>query len=480
MIVATGQLDHPASPVREWGLQTARRLRASRLAALGLTVGMVAVSTLVVNVLTPHVPVDSAGVFYLVAVLAASSLYGLWWGLATSLLAAVAFNFFFLPPAHTLVIDSSSDWLALGAFAVTAVVTSDLAARERRNRAEAAQRATEARLGERFATLIAEAPDLESILPELGREAARALGASDGIVSRDREESHPDGVPLELSGRLVGELRLVGGAPELARSAPALRVGRSLASLIVLGEERERRRRQQVQAEALARSNELKTALLRAVSHDLRSPLMAITTAAGGLRYAELDEDDRELLQTISEQSDRMSRMIDDLLDLSRLTAGALEPAADWIDPRELAESAIEESVSGDQESRLTLAVGHDLPLVRGDEPQLKRVLVNLIENALKFSPPDSTVTVSVGERPDVVETTVTDTGMGIPTDELTTIFEPFYRSSSHSGVPGSGLGLAVARGLADANGCTLTVTSEPGVGSSFVLRVPRDPQEQE
>jgi len=477
--MATGQLDHPASPAREWGLQTARRLRASRLAALGLTVGMVAVSTLVVNVLTPHVPVDSAGVFYLVAVLAASSLYGLWWGLATSLLSAFAFNFFFLPPAHTLVIDSSGDWLALAAFAVTAVVTSDLAARERSNRDEAAQRATEARLGERFATLVAEAPDLESVLPELAREAAQALGASDGIITRDREQAHPDGVLLELSGRLVGELRLVGGPPDVAQSAPAERVGRSLASLIVLGEERERRRGQQVHAEALARSNELKTALLRAVSHDLRSPLMAITTAAGGLRYADLDEDDRELLQTISEQSDRMSRMIDDLLDLSRLTAGALEPAADWIDPRELAEAAIEESVTGEEESRVTLAVGHDLPLVRGDEPQLKRVLVNLIENALKFSPAESVVTVSIEETPATVDMAVADAGCGIPAEDLTTIFEPFYRSRSHAGVPGSGLGLAVAMGLAVANGCTLTVTSEPGRGSRFVLGVPRDPQEQ-
>jgi two-component system sensor histidine kinase KdpD len=171
--------------------------------------------------------------------------------------------------------------------------------------------------------------------------------------------------------------------------------------------------------------------------------------------------------------------MIDDLLDLSRLTAGALEPAADWIDPRELAEAAIEESVTGEQEARVSLVVGQDLPLVRGDEPQLKRVLVNLIENALKFSPPDSPVAVSVEERPDVVEMAVADRGMGIATDELTTIFEPFYRSRAHSGVPGSGLGLAVARGLADANGCTLTVTSEPGAGSRFVLRVPRDPGEQ-
>ena len=151
----------------------ARAARPSRVSALVISAALVAASTAFVAAVTPSVPARSAGVFYLLAVLGVSSIYGLWWGLATSLASALAFNFFFLPPAHTLVIDSSSDWLALAAFAVTAVVTSDLAARERRGREEAARRAEEARLGERFATAIATAANLDDALAGLGDEAAQ-------------------------------------------------------------------------------------------------------------------------------------------------------------------------------------------------------------------------------------------------------------------------------------------------------------------
>ena len=135
-----------------------------------------------VGLLTPSVPVRSAGVFYLVAVLAISSIYGLWLGIATSIASAVAYNFFFLPPRHTLTISSSGDWLALAAFVVTAVVTSHLASRERAEAEQATRRAAEAELGERLATLIANGSQLQAALPLLGRQAARALGARDGGI----------------------------------------------------------------------------------------------------------------------------------------------------------------------------------------------------------------------------------------------------------------------------------------------------------
>ena len=187
-------------------------------------------------------------------------------------------------------------------------------------------------------------------------------------------------------------------------------------------------------AEALSRSNELKTALLRAVSHDMRSPLMAITTAAGGLRYAGLDEDDRELLQTITDQSTRMNRMIENLLDLSKLQAGAVAANADWLDPRELVEASLDEVVPSDQESRVRVSLAHDPPLVRGDASQLQRVVVNLVENALKFSPPDRPVEVSVARAGKVVEIVITDHGPGIPEPDRERIFEPFYRSPCSPG----------------------------------------------
>jgi two-component system sensor histidine kinase KdpD len=450
-----------------------RDARSSRLSAFVVSCALVVASTLLVGALTPHVPARSAGVFYLLAVLGASSVYGLWWGLGTSLASAVAFNFFFLPPEHTLVINSSSDWLALAAFAVTAVVTSDLAGRERAGREEGARRAEEARLGERFATVIATAPNLDDALAGLGDQAARTLGATTGVIVRGVSPTARPGVlPLELNGRPIGELRLSGGDAGLVDTPAAQRIARQLAGLIVLGEERERRMREEVNARALQRSDELKTALLRAVSHDLRSPLQAIAAAAGGLQFAALDDEEQELLDTIGAESERMRRMVENLLDLSRLTAGALPPAADWLDPRELVEAGVAELFRGEPRERVHVVPAPDLPLVHGDGPQLQRVVVNVLENALKFSPPDRPVTVRVTARGEFVQVAVSDRGPGVAAADVERIFEPFSRGTASGDVPGSGLGLAIARGLARLNGGELRVAPPDG-GATFVLTLP-------
>jgi two-component system, OmpR family, sensor histidine kinase KdpD len=458
--MAASDADGAAASARTPGRAASRSPAPAWLTAFLLAAGLVVVSTLLVALITPAVPVEAAGVFYLVAVLGVSTLIGLWWGLATSLASAVAYNFFFLPPRHTLVIDSSSDWLALTAFVATAVVTSNLAAREHREREEASRRAAEARLGEAFATLIATSPDLDSVLPALATQAARAIGAQDGVIVRGAGTPHAqDALRLELADRTLGELRLTGCPPQALESPDAQRIARSLAGLIALG-----------------RSNELKTALLRAVSHDLRSPLAAITTSAGGLRYAQLDAEERELVETISEQGARMSRMIENLLDLSRLQAGAVAPAADWVDVRDLVEAALDELGGGEPLLRIALTLDHDLPLVRADGSQLQRVVVNLIENALKFSPAEAPVRVSVSDQAGSVEVAVEDDGQGVPEADRERIFEAFYRGRGPSGAPGSGLGLAIAHGLAVANGCKLDVGAATSGGARFVLGIPHAP----
>ena len=239
--------------------------------------------------------------------------------------------------------------------------------------------------------------------------------------------------------------------------------------------------REQVHAEALLRSDELKTALLRAVSHDLRSPLQAIAAASGGLRFAALDDDEQELLDTIGAESSRMSRMIENLLDLSRLNAGALPPAPDWLDPRELVEAAVAELLRGEPQTRIRVEAAADLPLVRGDGPQLQRVVVNVVENALKFSSADEEVGVRVAPRGEVVEIAVRDHGPGVASEDAERIFEPFARGGRTRDVPGSGLGLAIARGLAAANGGALRLSSAmDGAGSTFVLELPAARDEAE
>jgi two-component system, OmpR family, sensor histidine kinase KdpD len=449
----------------------------SRPAAALIAAASVAASTGVVGLLTPTVPARSAGVFYMVAVLAMSSIYGLWLGLATSIASALAYNFFFFRPLHTLTVNSSGDWLTLAAFVVTALVTSHLASRERVEAEQATRRAAEAELGERLATLIANGSQLQAALPLLGRQAARALGARDGGIhlGAPAPSAKADSiVPIELDGRRLGELRLIDAPQGSADSADAERIGRVLAGLIALGQEREQRLVNEVEAEALRRSNELTTALLRTVSHDFRSPLTAISTAAEGLRFADLDGDERELLDTIADQSGRLSRLVTNLLDLSRLEAGAAAPAAEWVDVRDLVDAAVADVCA---RSPIAIDVDHggELPLVRVDAAQLQRVLVNLVENAAKFSPQDEHVRVSAAARGGRVVVSVSDRGPGVPESERGNIFRPFYRGRTGD-QPGSGLGLAIAHGLAVANGATVALEPANGAGATLTVSIPASP----
>jgi two-component system sensor histidine kinase KdpD len=166
--------------------------------------------------------------------------------------------------------------------------------------------------------------------------------------------------------------------------------------------------------------------------------------------------------------------MVENLLDLSRMQAGVLGPTADWLDPRELVEAAADRCPAGPA-GRLQLDLPHDIPLIRADAAQLDRVLVNLIENALKFSPPDAPVEVVLDAPPGAVRVAVLDRGPGVDPAEAAAIFEPFVRGSADRRVIGSGLGLAIARGLAEANAGRLEVAARDGGGSVFTLTVPRD-----
>jgi two-component system sensor histidine kinase KdpD len=243
----------------------------------------------------------------------------------------------------------------------------------------------------------------------------------------------------------------------------------ALRALRELTEERER-----LEAEALRRSDALKTALLRAVSHDLRSPLMAILTSAGALAHGELslDPDDRrELAETILGEAQRLDRVVRNLLDLSRLQAGAAAPeAGDWpID--DLVLEVLDGVEAG---SRVEVVLPEeDLPLVHADLHQAGSVLKNLVENALRYSPADEPVRVQVRQIRAEVLVRVVDHGPGIPPGEAERIFEPFQRGMRDGTARGAGLGLAIARGFAEANGGRVWVESHAGQGAAFVLALP-------
>jgi two-component system, OmpR family, sensor histidine kinase KdpD len=229
--------------------------------------------------------------------------------------------------------------------------------------------------------------------------------------------------------------------------------------------------REAVEAETLRQTDAVKTAVLRSVSHDLRSPLTAIRTASDGLGTAalELDAADREeLLQTISVEVQRLERLVDNLLDLSRLEAGPARRRPELWTLDALLARALEEL--GPVADRVAVEVDIDMPPVRVDAAQVERVFVNLLENALKFSSPTDPVQVTASAAGDGVVVRIRDRGPGVPEADRERIFEPFERASTTA--RGTGLGLPIARGFARANGGDVTIEPSRG-GATFAVALP-------
>ena len=250
----------------------------------------------------------------------------------------------------------------------------------------------------------------------------------------------------------------------------------ALQALRELTEERELLAQEALEAEALRRSDAMKTAVLRAVSHDLRSPLMAILTSAGALAHGELSlepEDRHELVETILGEAGRLDRLVANLLDLSRLQAGAATPELrDWA----LEDVVLEALDSTEAGSRVEVVLPDESPLVHVDQHQIERIVANLVENAMRYSPSEEPVRVQVRRAGGEALVRVIDHGPGIRAEDAARIFEPFQRGADGELARGAGLGLAIARGFAEANGGRVWVESHAGQGATFVLALPAVP----
>jgi two-component system, OmpR family, sensor histidine kinase KdpD len=453
------------------------RTRASRLflrpeppsTALGLLVAVLAVAaiTALIFPLRQISPAESNGVAYLLAVLLVSTFWGLWMGLFTSLLSAAAFNYFHLPPTGRFTIADSRHWVALGVFLVAAVVASSVAELARSRAVEAEQRRREADLAAELARVLLGASDLPDALAPAAQRIAQAfdLPSCRLVLDAVGGDERIAAIPLERGEERLGTLLVPRGSEQ---SGAAVRP--ALEALLAAALEREALTREVVETRALRRSDEIKTAVLRAVSHDLRSPLTAIVTSAEALATPALAADERrELAAGIGTESARLARLIDKLLELSRLQAGAAEPHRDWCSVEELLREAVESA--GIAPDRLRLVVDRDLPLILADAGQLERAFANLLENAARYSAgqPISVRARVTGGR---LLVRVVDRGPGISRADQERIFEPFFRAAD-GGDAGSGLGLAIVRGFVEANGGHVHVESLPGQGASFVVELP-------
>jgi two-component system sensor histidine kinase KdpD len=419
---------------------------------------------------------EALGLVYLPAVIGVAFLFGLRAGVLTAVAAVTVFDLLLLPPAKLKAPDSRV-WLLFAALLLSGAAVAELAVRERRRSEQAYEREREAALLAGLSSALVGGASLELAQVDAARVAAAAIGAPAARIVLGRGPlAGQVALPLDVDGRVIGRLELMGAGEAVLQDENALRVARSLAGVLALAQERERLAHADVEAEALRHSDALKTALLRAVSHELRTPLTAIKAAVGALRGDQVqlgEEAVRELLEDVSIETDRLDRLVSDLLDVSRLQAGSASTALDWCEVDDLLRGAVASARSRAAGTHIDTETEEALPLVRCDATQIERVLVNLIENAAKFSPPDQPVLLrarKTGEEH--VEISVIDHGPGIALDQRERVFEPFFRGRG-GGVGGTGLGLAIARGFVEANAGTLTIDDAPGGGTCMRIVLP-------
>jgi two-component system sensor histidine kinase KdpD len=444
--------------------------RRSPLIGLLAAVLSVAVITGLIYGLREVVPVVSTGVVYMLAVLLVSSYWGLTMGLLTALLGAAAWNFFHIPPTGRFSIAEGENWLALGVFLIAAVAISGLAGAAQARAEEAETRRREADLTAEMARLLLSGADLDESLRAAGRRVATTFelpSVSIELTWTDAD-ARRRALPLLVDGSRVGTVMLPRDTEPAVLEALQDRVLPALETLVAAARKRDELETQVIETKALRRSNVVKTAVLRSVSHDLRSPLTAITTAAGGLSSETLSPESRaELASVIALESARLSRLVDNLLDLSKLQAGAVEPHADWCSVEELVRAAVE-SVAPPA-GGFDIQIDDPIPLLRTDGAQLERAIANVLDNASRYAGTEP-VTVRARAAPNQVLLRIGDHGPGIAREDLERVFEAFHSLGDGSG---TGLGLAIARGFLEANGGRIRAESLPGQGTTIVITLP-------
>jgi two-component system sensor histidine kinase KdpD len=466
--------------------------RPRRLAGYGLAVLGLPALTAVLHPLRDEVSLASNVLLYLTMVVAVALLGGMWPAVLAAVVGFLLLNFFFTEPFRTFIIEDPEDVIAVVvflfvAFAVSAVV--DLAARRTRQAARATADATT--LATVAGSVLRGARPLIALLERLRETFGLAA-----VTLLERRAGTPPGPDQQRDPAAWQIAACVGGPPcatpgegdvevpvdddlVLAlrgRALPAAdrRIVEAFAAQAAVALRQERLAEQAAKARPLEEADKLRTALLAAVSHDLRTPLASAKAAVDSLRSREISftgADRQELLATADESLTRLARLVDNLLNMSRLQAGALGIAATAIWLEEAVPPALDEL--GEPGRTVDVRIADDLPAVYADPGLLQRILVNLVGNALRFSPPDRPPEITAAERDTAVELRVVDHGPGIPEDRRDQVFQPFQRLGDRDNDTGVGLGLALSRGLTEAMGGTLMPDTTPGGGLTMVLTLP-------
>ena len=430
-------------------------------------------------------------VLFVLAVVIAARVGGAGAGIVASLLSFLALNFFFTPPFHTFGVAAPEDLVALFAFLVTSVIVGLLLSSALQAKSKSERRELEAQLLNRLATRLLSGENPEKVLSGFAQGLCDAFELSRCEISTTftpmtdaaRAESlgEPQRVRLSALGQDIGEMRIwAGGRGRLNLEEQA--IIESLATQLALALEGMRLSVEVRRAELEAHTSRLKAALFSGVTHDIKTPLAAIMAAVTSLiEGSGFTEDQRhEHLETIRQETERLHRVVNNLLDVARLRAGALVATKVPSAIDEVMESTLNRlrPLFGDR--LVEIRVGDEVPEVAIDVVQIDQVLTNLIENAIKFTPSGSPVSLVAVGHAEGVRVTVFDQGPGVPKQDRARIFEPFERGQATAS--GTGLGLAISNAIVIAHGGRMWVSDNPLGGAAFTFELPSgdEPSSQE
>ncbi len=436
----------------------------------------------------------------LLAILVASTLWGMTISVPMSIIAMLAFNYYFLPPTGTFTVADPQNWVALAAFLAVAVIGSHLAARARQQAEEASARQRDIEKLYAFSRDLLESSNVMELLNRIPAQIVNTfeVGAA-AVFLADKQKVYRSGpvvprldtdtlksvmareepvidtpnslsfIPVRLGLRAVGSLGISG-------RALSLQTLEAIATLVAIAMAHARAVEQLGQTEATRQSEQLRTALLDAVTHALRTPLTSIKASVTNLlsNTGLVEGQKKELLTIIDEETDRLNRLVGEAGEMARLDAGEVE--------LDLQPHPVDEAISasldyckaslGNRQVNVQVAPG--LQPVRVDLVRAREVLVHLIDNANRYSPPDQPITITAEGSGDTVTISVADRGDGIDGLEQVLIFEKFYRGKNQRySVEGTGMGLPIAKAIVEAHGGVLSLTSQRGHGSVFSFTLP-------
>jgi two-component system sensor histidine kinase KdpD len=466
-------------------------------------VGAVALLGLVTAVYTRWLEIDNPTIVALTLlfiVLVVAAVAPRWVAITTSMLAFLCFNYFFLSPVGTLTIDHATDMVALITLLAVSVVASQLSAQSRRQAEKAMDRSDELAQLLDLTQDILLVTDTEEAVSLLPRSIARRFGfervaicfrGPDGwtIRTSPTEGWELDSSILEsvLGGRtpallspddMVLALRTGGRSPGflvLRGGHIAGATQEAIAGVATIAIERAHLLKERAEAEILRRNDELKSALFASLSHDLRTPLTAVTMAANNLKAAWLTEEDRrEQVEIVLEELARLDRLFQNLVEMARIETSSVKPDPEWIEPIELVEAAIHRVGRALAEHELRVEMPESPCLVHLDPRLTSAALAHVLENAAQYSPPGTTIMVEGVISGGTLSMTIRDEGPGVHPAEGARLFDPFYRGrSAGRHTIGTGMGLAISRGLVEAQGGLIGVENDPRGGARFTITLP-------